>query len=182
MTTHDARQDCKLTGRKFFLDTNVWININGFDPRPEFRVYSDYYKSLLEANNAIVVSDLVVSEFHNRCCKTQHNICLGSGITTETSFKRFRVLPEAQEFMESVRDTCFNLIDDCEVDQLELGAFNLSDTIESCTAGRFDYNDLLILELCRLRGYILITHDRDYANCGIEVATANTRFLREAGA
>ena len=83
--------------------------------------------------------------------------------------------------MESVRDTCLNLYDEFEVDQLELDAMDLPRIIEGCIAGKFDYNDLIIIKLCKDRNYILVTHDRDFVNCGVEVATANKRFLKEAG-
>lgn len=182
MTTYDANQLCSVKGRKFFFDTNVWININGFDPRPEFRIYSDFYKSLLEEGNSVVVSDLVVSEFHNRCCKTQHKICLESGVTSEQNIKRFRNLPEASDFMNSVRDTCLNLLEDCEIDQLDLKAMDLPEIIEVCAKGKLDYNDLVILKLCAARDYILVTHDRDFQNCGVEVATANRKFLKQVNA
>jgi predicted nucleic acid-binding protein len=181
MTTFDARKPCGFEGRKFFFDTNVWININGFDPRPEFHCYSDYYKSLLVAGNTVVISDLVISEFHNRCCKTQHEICLEGGTTTEKRFKAFRVRPEATDFMESVRDTCLNLCEDCELDQLEVHKLDVPDVITQCTSGVSDYNDIAIQKLCLDRGYVLVTHDRDFADCGIEVVTANKRFLREMG-
>lgn len=180
MITYDARKPCELTGRKFFFDTNVWININGFDPRPEYRVYSDYYASLLKAGNDVVVSDLVLSEFHNRCCKTQHALYQSSNEGAQIRFKAFRVRAEGRDFMESVRDTCLNIRDDCELDQLRIEEFDLSTVIEECTDGHLDYNDILIRLLCGLRGYVLVTHDRDFANCGLDVATANERFLKQA--
>lgn len=175
---YDVKEPCTFSNKPVFFDTNVWININGFDPRPEYRVYSDFYSSLLKKNNEVVVTDLVLSEFFNRCCKLQHNVCLETKVTNERQFKKFRLSKDFQPYSESVRDTCLNIVDDCNFDQFQLSKESVSNVIEESAKGRLDYNDIVIRELCKERGYILVTHDYDFANCGFDIATANRRILK----
>ena len=83
--------------------------------------------------------------------------------------------------MESVCDTCLKFYDECEVGQLKLDAIDLPRIIEGCTAWKFDCNDFTILMLCKDRNnvlvYIPVTHDRDFVNLEVKVATANMCFF-----
>ena len=160
------------------FDTNVWININGFDPRPEFRVYSNYLKSLLEAGNEIVVTDLILSEFFNACCRIEHRLMKNELSDPKMSFKEFRVSEEARESIESVRDSCLNIKDDCLFDQLGINEYSVTDVISESAIGKLDYNDILIRELCSARNYVLVTHDADYKNSNVTIASANRRLLK----
>ena len=44
-------------------------------------------------------------------------------------------------------------------------------------AGNSDINDLVLVELCRSKGFMLVTDDGDFKGKGITVLTANKRLL-----
>lgn len=177
MTVYDVSSDLKFSGKKVLFDTNVWININGFDPRPEYRIYSDFYSKLLDSDNELVVSDVVLGEFFNACCRIEFRIQQEAGSFNKCSFKTFRSHPDALMYIESVRDTCLNIKDDCEVDQLSIGEYSVEKVILESAEGKLDFNDILIRELCARRDYILVTHDADYKDSGLNLATANKKLL-----
>jgi len=43
--------------------------------------------------------------------------------------------------------------------------------------GNSDFNDLVLVELCRSKGFMLVTDDGDFKGKGITVLTANRRLL-----
>ncbi|MPM51768.1 hypothetical protein SDC9_98519 [bioreactor metagenome] len=44
--------------------------------------------------------------------------------------------------------------------------------------GKYDFNDLLFAEICRSRGMVFVTHDKDFSELGVEILTANEKLLR----
>ena len=44
-------------------------------------------------------------------------------------------------------------------------------------AGDTDFNDQILVELCRVKGLTLVTHDVDFKDRGLTLLTANQRLL-----
>lgn len=173
-----AFQPCEFAGRKILFDTNVWIAINGFDPsatRPA--AYSDYYGEVLKSDNQLVVNDYVLGEFFNRSCKLEYEIRKkSSGDDKFPHFKQYRQSEEFKEFAETVRDTCQNMIDDGVFEPVG-GVFDIHALLDEASAGRSDFTDIVLREHCKAQGYVVVSHDRDFANCGLDLVTANKRML-----
>lgn len=174
---YDFRQGYSLQNRTFFFDTNVWISIDGGDPRPKFAAYSNFYGEILRSESKIVINDYVVGDFFNRSCKTIYKLSFDDDPEFK-KFKRRRV--EDADFrlqIETVRDTCLNMLDDCLYERAPLEPSLYCSLVDEAAQGIMDLTDLVIREHCRQHGYVLVTHDRDYFNCDLEIVTTNQKLL-----
>jgi len=176
MKIHDANKNCEFNGRKFFFDTNVWMAIYGNDSRPERKVYSNYYKSIIETGNEVVVSDCIISEFFNRAVKIEYGM-----LYEDQDYKKLKSRRQDVDFlerMESVKDTCLDILEGSSVC---LSAFldgSLEIALETASKGEADFTDAMIINFCNKSDFILVTHDYDFKNCEIDIVTANKKFLK----
>ncbi len=58
-----------------------------------------------------------------------------------------------------------------------LSQVNVTDILTETEAGTLDFNDGILVEMCRLRGWKLLTNDADMQLGGIEVLTTNRKLL-----
>jgi len=172
----DAQKECTFTDTKIMFDTNVWIAIDGNDPRSVLKCYSNYYSGVIKNGNTIVVNDYILSEYFNRACKIEYDI-LFPPKDKRPHFKQARNQTELKERIESIRDTCLNILDECEYVPAVTKYLNMSDLIKETSEGRIDFSDVVIREQCKREGYVLVSHDGDFANCGLQFVTANKKCL-----
>lgn len=173
----DASKGCEFSNRRIVFDTNVWIAIDGFDPRPDLAVYSDFYAAAKAQGNTIVVNDYILGELFNRACRIQYDLVFEDD-PKKQHFKARRQQPEFKDFMETVRDTCLNLLDDCEYEHALDPECDLRPYFEEAGTGTIDLSDVVIRQHCRSKGYVIVSHDADFAECGLDFVTANRRVLR----
>jgi len=173
----DASADCVFSDRKILFDTNVWIAIDGFDPRPERAVYSNFYSSAKKMGNIIVINDYILGELFNAACRIQYDFIYDDD-PKRTQFKKRRKSLEFKEYMDTIRDTCLNLIDDCEFESALHPDCKISKFIEEASCGEADFPDIVIREHCKINNYVMVSHDADFTNCNIELVTANPRILK----
>lgn len=180
-TTYNASKGCHFQGRKILFDTNVWIAIYGFDPtqnRPQ--AYSDFYAAVGKTDNVVVVNDYVLGEFFNRTCKLEFE--LRNRLHFEEHgiklphFKKYRRSLEFRDFAEGVRDTCLNMVEDGVFEPVN-GVFDISALLAEAATGAMDFNDLVLREHCKSHSYVVVSHDGDFADCGLDFVTANKRLL-----
>lgn len=178
-TIIDVNGGCAFENRKIFFDTNVWIFVNGFDPRPEVQPYSNFYSDALKKGNDLVVTDRVLSEYFNRACRMEYKLSYPDD-TAMRNFKRVRKSADFLDRMDSVRDTCLNMIEDNEFICTSVPEADFSRHIMEAAAGQMDLTDISIREDCKCANGVLVTDDGDYANCGLEVVTGNKWLLKHA--
>ncbi|MER2635029.1 MAG: PIN domain-containing protein [Rhizobiaceae bacterium] len=174
---YDATAGCPFATRTFLLDTNVWIYIDGGDPRPHFAAYSDFYGSLRRSDNVIVVNDYVLGEFFNRACRTAYSFLFDDDPEMRLLKSRRRNDADFRMQVETVRDTCLNILDECKYEPAPVPSNVYHALLTEAAQGHLDLSDLVIREHCKVQGHILVTHDADYANCGLEVVTTNKKLL-----
>lgn len=177
-TIFDAKKGCTFSGRKIMFDTNVWIFIDGYDPRraAQTSCYSDFYLEILKSDNKIVVNDYVLGEYFNRACRIQYDLKYDDD-ASKRHFKSRRQGEDFREFMETVRDTCLGILDHCEYEPAVRPDFAMSDFINEAGSGAIDFSDIVIREHCLAKGYVLVSDDADFAHCGLDFVTANPRVL-----
>ncbi|SOC47720.1 PIN domain-containing protein [Rhizobium subbaraonis] len=178
-TIFSAYEGCQFSNRKILFDTNVWIAIDGFDPRPDTAIYSDFYSEAIKKSNEIVVNDYILGELFNRACRIQYDLEFPDD-PSKRQFKKRRQLPSFKDYIETVRDTCLNILDDCLYEPAVGTHCIMSDFFNEAGTGAIDFSDIVIREHCRLNGYIVVSHDADFANCGLDFVTANKRILKNA--
>ncbi|WP_159096898.1 PIN domain-containing protein [Pseudovibrio sp. Alg231-02] len=163
------------------LDTNVWISINGFDPRSRTPAcYSDYLKSAIDQDNEIIINDYIMAEFFNRCCRIEYMLHENNYRQKKQKIahlKEFRKQEEFRDFMETMRDTCLHMIEDYTYEAVN-GQLNIEALVHELSEGHLDFGDLVIREHCIANDYAVVTHDFDFFGCQLDIVTANNKLLR----
>lgn len=176
----DARAECVFEGESILFDTNVWIWIYGNDPTGEHAAYSEFYRGALKNKNSIITNSLIISELFNRMCKIEYELLFGKN--------EYHLLKERRknhadyvERVESVRDTCLNVIDDCTFLYREVDAAALGEHLNAAAEGILDLTDAALVECCISKDLIFVTHDKDFEHIDFKLVTANRGVLSRAG-
>lgn len=164
---------------ELFFDTNIWMLFLGPKGGNEKRIaaYSGAYQRILSANCRIYTDVLVVSEFIN----TYARIMWGFAKKREGfrgEFKRFRESAEFTPVAKRISASVQEMLKKCR--RIDSGFQDLNHIdclLEQYAQGSADFNDMILLEICKKKGYILVTDDRDFRLDGIQVLTANRTLL-----
>jgi hypothetical protein len=170
-----------IEGKKVLFDANIWIIINAFcghGPGYKLDVYSNAYKQLLVRDNTIVVNDYVLGEFINRCARFEH-ILAKEGNPSIGSFKVYRQSTDFVSTMDSLRDTCLNMIDDCEFIRVGRTECDIVKAIKEFSLGKLDFSDLILAQHCIHEDLYLMTDDFDFSDSGLRLITANGKLIRK---
>lgn len=185
-------------GDKFFFDTNIWINIECTNAQFlhqndkkrdkyswKWDAYSWTEKSILNAKGRIYTNIPVISEFINRYLKSKLDTWIGT-------MKKKKKLPKNADWKKIYRnekaytedvgeiiaatkrvlDTCRTTDDNYVLDNPP----NVSQLVEDLGQSKIDFTDLIIGEVCKREGLILVTDDIDFCNQEIPLITANPNF------
>ncbi|MGV1817757.1 PIN domain-containing protein [Agrobacterium tumefaciens] len=176
----DARKGCSFSGRKILFDTNIWIAIDGNDPRDHHAAYSDYFGEVLSSDNQLVTNDYVISEYFNRSCKIQYDIQYRGDPDAGKNYKSRRKSGHLLQYMTDVRDICEDILRDCQFENAITASCPVLSHVSEAKDGLLDFSDIVIREHCLRHGHVIVTDDADYINCGLDLVTANPTFLRMA--
>jgi len=171
-----------ISSSRVLFDSNIWILIEGFcgasqDHRTT--VYSGAYKKLLQNGNTIVVNDYVLGEFCNRCTKFEYEV-MKEADAALPHYKVYRKSPEFRWVMESVRDTCLNILDGCEYISVGRSDCDMAKAVENFCSGEIDFSDIVLAEHCAKENLHLMTDDGDFHGRGVSIITANRRLIARA--
>lgn len=173
---YDARAECPFEGKGLLFDTNVWISIYGNDPDRDRAAYSNFYGSALSKGNRIVTCSNVISEFFNRMCKIEYELIFGRGEYHLLKNRR-KSDEDYIERVESVRDTCLSILEDCELIGDALDAGDLECQLNEAAKGLLDLTDVALVASCLSNELIFVSHDRDFMHIDFDLVTANPRVL-----
>lgn len=160
---------------KLFLDTNIWLYLYG-PQRRKARVidaYSKMLKRILAAGSRIYIDVLVVSEFINTCTRLKWQIATKK----EIRFKAFRNAPSFKSVAKSVSSDVGRVMTHCLRVESGFAGIEVTELLNEFAAGECDFNDQVIIKLCKKEELTLITHDADFRDAGIPILTANHRLL-----
>lgn len=166
-----------MEGEEFLLDANVWLYLFPAPSSAEHyatRVYSAAFKFMKDARSKILINALVLSEYLNRYCRIEWKAMYAEKYS---DYKSFRQSSDYNEIGESA--TAFAKI-------ILKNSIRVNDNFDQCDAskiisefeaGRLDFNDSLLTDVCSRKSWKLITHDGDFSEGGIEILTANARLM-----
>lgn len=179
---HAARYTFKK-GEPVVVDTNVWLFLQppaAQPPQVYTRAYSAAFKNLVVAGAEPVVEALILSEYLNRYWQIEWRAWQISNPGLAGRYpkpKDFRKSPYFTPIAQSAIAEAKGIISLCRVDETPLHLTDLNAMLAEFSAGIFDFNDGVIVETCRLRGWKLLTDDADMTKGGIEVLTANQKLI-----
>lgn len=156
-------------GQGVFFDANVLIYIfwSIFNRNTTITArYSSIYKFLIKKEIPIFTSCIVLSEVVNRILRIEyHNI--GSNKT----FKEFRNSQEGIRVQEDIYAIIQNQI--FSVFTVQDICFTVQQLQSLMNADTIDFNDKIIVEVCKAHNMILLTHDSDFSHTNIDILSKN---------
>ncbi len=178
----DATAGSPFNGRKVLFDTNIWFCIEGYGSEPgnkNQKIYSGLYSDLRKSDNVVIVNDYVIGEFFNRSARLEYEV-RRNAFKGPGKFPHFKALRKQRDFiecMETVRDTCLNIIEDCEYVPVNGADCDVAKVIEEATGGQLDLADIILREHCRQHGFAVVSHDADFADGTVDLITGNAKVL-----
>ncbi|MDY9924675.1 PIN domain-containing protein [Methanosarcina sp.] len=161
--------------KSYFFDTNIWLYIYGPIGWPDQKsaVYSRALREIRNSNGTIYINCMVISEFINAFSRIEFK-----QQTDHSRFKEFRnslgFRPVAEDISSNVKKILRNTLA-CDPD---LKVIDLPEIMRFFEQGKYDFNDLVFAEICRSKGLVFVTHDKDFSEMGVEILTANEKLLR----
>lgn len=158
-----------LSGRTVFFDANVILYL--FWPVPSERNWSDKYASIfgkLRANkNPLAVNSFVLSEIINRVLRLEYK----SYEDAYSSFKIFRNSPDGRKVQEDI----FYILKDKVLNSFSVTdkQMTAADIKNMLAVDNLDFNDKIIVDVCKEYNMVLLTNDADFAAADIDILSAN---------
>lgn len=162
---------------RLFFDANIWIDLYGPSEPGNRRVaiYSKALDRILHAQCAVYLDVLVLSEFINRVARIHFEI-----VKDRMNFKNFKDFRRHSLFQETAKEisgSVRTLVKGCNCIDSLFSTVDLNQIITEFETAASDFNDLMILEICRANELTLITHDADFQNQDVPILTANRKLL-----
>lgn len=160
---------------KLFLDANIWLYLYG-PPKPRSYwkpLYSRVFNRILRAKSLIYIDVLVVSEFINAYARLKWR----AHASHLAYFKDFRNSPDFKPVAQNIASRVKQIMKHCARIESGFTLLPVNDLLSDYTTGDSDFNDQVITELCKSKGFTLITNDSDFKTQEIPILTANQSLL-----
>lgn len=171
---------CQLTKDDFILlDTNILLylfypNI----PQNHMTAYAKLWGMLQESKANLLISSIQISEFVNRCIRSNYAIYNEEHEKNKDYKKDYRSTEDYREKMKNILDIVkddilkyFKLVNDnftqIEYDKIFIYGFS------------YDFNDALLIHIAETYKAKIVTHDSDFANyaTSIDIISNNKKLL-----
>lgn len=173
--TRDIRSYSFSDSDRLLVDTNVWFSVYG--PVPYRRKRADAYSKALaaikRARSLVYIDVCVMSEFVNHYARWEHRLT-GDQFT---SFKDFRNSGYFTPVAKRIATCAMGILRSCERCNSCFTSIDESAVFNTFAAGDKDFNDQIIVEICKEKDLILLTDDGDFSALEIDILTANNRLL-----
>ena len=160
------------------FDTNIWLFLYSPQYGPtdsRVRAYSAAMKSVLTARSHILIDALVLSEFVNAMARFAYNTLPMK--TRPRDFKAYRSSPIFKPVAKSIADACRRILAQAGRTDSGFSSLNIEVVLSDYEAGKADFNDQVLAELCKSQGLTLVTDDGDFKGLGLTIITHNKRLL-----
>lgn len=164
---------------KLFFDTNIWLSLYGpqgapNDPRTQ--IYSNALAKAMRAKSQIWVDVLVVSEFINRFARIEYDIQYPNR-SHRPDFKRFRNNPDFQPIGQAIAAAVRSILKLAARIESGFSVIDINVLLTEFETSPRDFNDQILTGLCLANNLILVTHDSDFKDKGVNILSANRKIL-----
>ncbi len=160
------------------FDTNIWLFLYG----PQYgltdsrvRAYSAAMKSVLTGRSHILIDALVLSEFVNAMARFAYNTLPTK--PRPRDFKAYRSSSIFKPVAKSIADACRRILAQAGRTDSGFPSLNIETTLSDYETGKVDFNDQILVELCKSKNFTLVTDDSDFKGMGLTILTENRRLL-----
>lgn len=163
---------------RLLLDANIWLFLYSPQYGPDdrrVRIYSAGLKSVLAANSHIFIDALVVSEFINTWARFTYNRLPAPAKPKD--FKTYRNSSAFKPVAKAISDACRRILKHATRIDSEFPSLDLESVLSGYEAGKTDFNDHVIAELCNKKELTLVTDDADLKGLPLYILTENQRLL-----
>jgi len=164
----------------FLLDTNIWLAVHGPEPARDWStdIYSAALRDMNKRGCGIWVDVVVLSEFINAYVRKEYDrICDKLPDERLRGFKAIRNTPQFKQVAEEVAAAARTILKVATPCATGFEQADIDAVLSDFGACRLDFNDRVLVELCKARSFTLVTHDVDFRDSGVTVLTANRRLL-----
>lgn len=175
---HDLSAYSFASGEEILVDTNIWLYLFPAPGNPQSSFASQYstaFARLVQAKAQPILDPMVLSEYLNRYCRLEWE---GNFKTIYPKFKDFRQSPDFPPVVSSAHAFASRIMSFCHVHSVPANELDLNQALAYFVSGQVDFNDALLVDVCKKRNLKLMTNDADFQRGGIEVLTTNPRLLR----
>lgn len=180
MPNHYRQSDIShISNKNVFFDANVLIYIFwptvGSNPDSPASRYSSILGALLTNGFKLYLNSVVVSEVVNRILRIEYEKYKVAHDVSNLAFKDYRDSADGMQVQQDIFDMFNNRI------------FNLFSIKEKCltkdmvksflTIDSLDFNDKIIVDVCKSNGFVLLTHDRDFVSENVDIISANGSYF-----
>lgn len=161
------------------FDANILVSLfSGLEPPASTPVkkYSRVLKEIRQAGTQMLLDVLVMSEFINVCVRKHRDLTIAQGAVW-TSLKDFRKSAQFRPIASDISRTARQIVAMCTPIDHPFSQWSITDLLNDYAAGQSDFNDQLVVELCRKEKALLLTNDTDFTQGGITVLTTHPRLL-----
>jgi predicted nucleic acid-binding protein len=162
------------------VDANVWLYL--YPPPinsnvPFFvRHYSSGYRRMIDNGAQPVLDPIILSEYLNRYCRIEWG---GQFKSNYPNFKHFRKSHDFRSVARDVSSYATRIVSSCAVHETPTDKLDLNQAIADFESGGIDFNDAILVDICKKHGFKLLTNDGDFKSGGIEVLTNHPGLLRQ---
>ena len=115
---------------------------------------------------------MIISEFINAFSRIEFK--------QQSEFTRFKEFRSSLSYRAIAQDLAYNvkkILKSTLACDPEMQAINLPEVMDLFEQGKYDFNDLLFAQICRAKGMIFVTHDKDFSELGVDILTANEKLV-----
>jgi predicted nucleic acid-binding protein len=161
-------------GKGYFFDTNIWLYIYGPIGWPDQRsdVYSRALKKIRDSKGTVYINCMIISEFINTFSRIEFK--------QQFEFSRYKDFRNSLRYRAIAQDIAYNvkkIFKNTLACDPELQTISFPEVMDLFEQGKYDFNDLLFAQVCRAKGLIFVTHDKDFSELGVEILTANEKLV-----
>ncbi len=165
-------------GEQILVDTNIWLYLFPAPVKPRHRFadqYSKAFSNLISTDAQPILDPMVLSEYLNRYMRIEWD---GNYKSNHHEFKDFRNSQDFLKVAASAKTFAIKIVSFCKVHSVPANELGLNQILTDFSSGKVDFNDAILIDICKQKSLKLMTNDGDFQNCGIEILTTNPRLLR----
>jgi predicted nucleic acid-binding protein len=165
------------SSEKILFDANIWLYLFPPPGNPQHHfasIYSIHFARMLRDGAQPVLDPLVLSEYLNRYCHIEWE---GKYKKTHIKYKEFRNSSDFKPVGKSAASFARKILSLCARHAITSEGLDIEKALSEFETGESDFNDALIVDVCKINGFKLLTNDADFRTGGIEVLTTNSKLL-----